>query len=68
MATKWDGYQALARAVLEQAWKDARKLLPGSHDVRMFLMTPSPLLKHWSNQAGLSHLWVIEQARKEFSG
>jgi hypothetical protein len=68
MATQWEGYQMLAIAVLEQAWRDAQKPCRGADGAKEFLLTPSPLLKHWSHQAGMSHLWVIEKARNEFSG
>lgn len=61
------GYQKLAIAVLDQAWKDARRISPSAEVVREFLLLPSPLLRHWSDQAGLSQSWVMEQARKEFS-
>lgn len=60
------GYQMLAIAVLDQAWKDARGCSPSADAVRKFLLTSSPMLRHWSDQAGLSQSWVIEQARKEF--
>lgn len=62
------GYQKLAIAVLDQAWKDARRHSPSAYAVREFLLEPSPMLRHWSDQAGLSQSWVIEQARKEFRG
>jgi hypothetical protein len=66
MAAKWEGYQMLALAVLEQAWRDAQKQCRGADLAKEFLLTPSPLLKHWISQAGLSSRWVREQAEKTF--
>jgi len=66
MAEKWEGEHSLARAVIEQAWRDARKPGQGAHDAKEFLLTPSPILKHWIHQAGMSRACVMEQARKEF--
>jgi hypothetical protein len=67
MAAKWEGYQMLAMAVLEQAWRDAQKPGRGAESAQEFLLTPSPLLKHWSHQAGMSYQWVQEQAERTFS-
>ena len=66
MAEKWEGEHSLARAVIEQAWRDARKQCRGMDEAREFLLTPSPILKHWIHQSGMSQAWVMEQARKEF--
>ena len=66
MAERWVGCQMLAAAVIEQAWRDARKQCRGMDEAREFLLSPSSLLKHWSHQAGMSQAYVLEKARKEF--
>jgi hypothetical protein len=66
MAERWEAYQMLAIAVLEQAWKDARKGNRSGKNSREFLSTPSPSLCHWSDQAGLPSQWIIARVKGEF--
>lgn len=66
VADRWDSYHALGLAVLEQAWRDASRAYPGAQLARSFLTIPSPLLKHWSHQAGLSYGWVLDHSHRTF--
>lgn len=59
-------YQRLATAVLIQAWRDATAQGFVCEEVRRFLASPSEMLTHWCDQAGIEADAVAARASAAF--